>query len=350
MEDFLSSWLIKQEPAEAIPYFAATSYPCIADLEPDTLTNEMAPFRILRDLEAANQLLGKVGGLEDAVEAINPGDARLEPIKNPHSGQFSLNRIPAELVKDMECRYTAESIALKHEESFKNHFSAAMKLKHDKGVDLFQIWTKEEGYWKIVAFHLHPFADTTAVPDSRSQLSQERRHEPLVVDPSLLSRVEEFMDAWFIQTDVAAAMSYFSSKSYDCVGLFDDASQPPVADGHDRLQQDIKSISDFVGKSSSLEDVLSAADPWQPDLHLIAHVQQDAYALTSYSDYHAEQLACEPRRQGRSYHGQKPRDHGRFFAVSFQVKKGAESPPVLTLVWTKEKKDWEIVSFDMELH
>lgn len=348
VEDFLSSWLIQQEPLEAMPYFAATSYPCILDFEPDIWTTEMASFRILRNMRETNQVLGKMGSLEDAVEAINPGNARLKPIKQPHSALFTLSRIPTELVKDMQCRYTSESVVLKHKESFKNHFVVAMKLKRGKAVNV--IWTKQAGYWKIVAFHVQPFADTTAVPDSRSQLSQERRHQPIVVDPSLVSRVEKFMDGWFIQKDKATTMSFFSKKSYDCVGLFDDASQPPVADVQERLQQDIKKISDFVGKSSSLEDVLRPADTWDPDLHLIAHEQQNAYTLTSYSDYHAEQLDCARRRKGLSYHGQKPRDHGRSFAVSFQLKKGGEHSPVLTLLWAKEKKDWEIVSYDVARH
>lgn len=206
------------------------------------------------------------------------------------------------------------------------------------------------GNWKIVAFHLQPFADTPEVPDTKSRVSQERRPEPLVVDPSLVARVEEFMDAWFIHQDETAALSYFSEKSYDCVGLFDDASQPPVTDARTRLQHDLKSISDFVGKPSSLEEGLSAKNPWEQDLHLIAHEQQNAYALTSYSSYHAEQLECRHRKEGREYHGKKPRTHGGYFSVSFQTNKGGESSPILTLVWAKEKKDWEIVSLDIEKH
>ena len=190
----------------------------------------------------------------------------------------------------------------------------ADKLKRGKAVNV--IWTKQAGYWKIVAFHVQPFADTTAVPDSRSQFSQERRHQPIVVDPSLVSRVEKFLDGWFIQKDKATTMSFFSKKSYDCVGLFDDASQPPVADVQERLQQDIKKISDFVGKSSSLEDVLRPADTWDPDLHLIAHEQQNAYTLTSYSDYHAEQLDCARRRKGLVIIGKHPFTRRRHRAVA----------------------------------
>ncbi len=355
VEDFLSSWLIKQEPLEALPYYGATSFACISDLEPDAPTTDMAPFRILRDMKEINQLLGKIKSLEDAVEAIDPGNSQLKPIKNPHAKLFALNRIPDELVEDLECRYSAESIALKHKESLKDHFAASMKLKspHWKGLDLFQVWAKQEGYWKIVAFHLQPFADHTTVPDSTSRQPRERAHQPLSVDPGLVVSVERFMNEWFLQKDQDGAMEFFSKKSYDCVGLFDDASQSPITnrtEAVERLRQDLGKISDFAEKPAALKDAITAAEPWTEDLHLITHDQQDAYALISYSDYHAEQLECRHRKEGREYHGKKPRKHGGYFAVSFQLKKTGERPPVVTIVWAKEKKAWKIVSFDIEMN
>jgi len=351
VEDFLTSWLVRQEPEQSMPYFAATSYACIREVEADSQTSDMAALRLLRDMKQVSQVMGKIQQLEDGVLAVDPSHSNLKPVENPHEAQFSLSRIPPERARQLECRYAAESIALKHDESFKDYFAVGMKLKHAHANDLFLIWTKQEGYWKIVAFHLEPFADTQPAPDSRPKTARQlTRPEPVTVDPALVARVEEFMDAWFIQKDQAAAVSFFSKKAYDCVGLFDDPPQQPGHEAKARLEQDLQSFADRIGVIPSLNAALSAVEPWNPALHRVAHEQQDAYTLTTYPNNLVRQQDCRLRREGKSDNAPNFRAEGNFFAVSFQLRNAGDSPPILTLVWSKEKKDWEIVSFDVEVN
>jgi hypothetical protein len=351
VNDFLTSWLIRQQPEQAMPYYATTAFPCIRDLELDLQTSDMAPLRILRDMKELNSLLGKVEQLEDAVEAVEPGDSGLEPVDQPYAAEFSLSRIAPERVSQLECLYAAQSIALKHDKSFKDYFAVGMKLKHGPGSGFFQIWTKQEGYWKIVAFHRDPFVDVSAVPDSRSNPgSQLRPVESMTVDPSLVARVEDFMDVWLIRKDDTTAVSYFSDKALDCVGLLDQPPQSPGSDPRSRLQQDLKSFADGLGDIASLEAVLTETEPWNPALHRIAHRQQNAYTLTSYSTELARQQDCRLRRERGGDQKRRFRGQGNFFSISFQLRNAGKSAPILILVWSQEKKDWEIVSLDVEQH
>jgi len=349
--DYLTAWLVRQEPEQAMPYYAATSYACIRELEPGSQTSDMAPLRILRDMREVNDVLREIQHLEEAVEAVKPADETLEPMKNAHASVFSVARIPPQMVPQLECRDTNESIALRHDESYRDYFAVGMKLKQGHGTELFQVWTKQEGYWKIAAFHLEHLSETATVPDSRSRTSRRPAVEgPVTVDPGLVARVEDFMESWLVQKDEATAVNYFSAKSYGCVGLFDDPPQPPGPDPRARLEQDLKSFAQGLGAIASLETAISATDPWNPALHRIAHEQQNAYTLTSYSVELARQQDCRLRRHELSNQERQSGKRGDFFAVHFQLRKTGESPPILTLVWSKEKKDWEIISFDVELN
>jgi hypothetical protein len=303
-------------------------------------------------MREANRSVGPVKNLDDAVEAVRPEGLSMELIPNPFEEHFALFRIPAELVKNYQCPHLATTprpTRAVHGE----HYGASMRLKpgHDGEVlDIFQVWTKEAGRWKMVAFHVDHHSDALAVPGATTMDAAQRRtgSGPIAADPSLAAMTDRVLEKWLVEKDYNAAIELFSPRSYDCLNLFhEDSTQVTREEAPDVLRRRLEAVGDFVGESASLEVAIQSSVPWDPDIRIASHDRDDAYALLSYAEGHAEQLDCSSRREGR--YSERSGEHGRHFATAFQLKGAGDHAPVITLLWAKEGGSWKIIAFDIAI-
>ena len=352
VEDFLSTWLVQRTPEKTIPYFSARSYGCVLELEPGSRDTSMATFRIARDMKEVNLAVGSVSDLGEALDPIVPEQLVAYRFEHPYEEQFALFDLPAEVVDGLECHDPEAPLPPWHESRNQKFYGASMRLstRDGDGFDFFTIWTPEEGYWKMVAFHLDLHADALAVAGARPPEPVEREYGA-AADPELAAATESFFTSWLIGRRHDEVIPHLSERALECITLFSDSDDVARFSGarefaHHRLDE----IAEFVGAPERLEEATAAFVPWDPELHVLSHEHADAYALLSFSDHHAEQLDCRHRAAGRLYHGERERSHGTHFGTMFQLRRSGEHSPIVVLLWVKEDDEWKIVSYDFVLH
>ena len=354
VEDFLSTWLVQRQPERVMPYFSERSYACVLDLEPGSEDTMMAPFRILRDMKEVNLVLGPVGHLGEALDGVKPPDLDPYFISHPYDDQFVLFDLPPEVVDGLECYDPNAPLRPWHERPDQKFYGASMRLQTDDAqtFDVFQIWTAEDDHWKIVGFHVNPHADTLDIPTRRpAAIGTVEREPKMQADPVFTAAAEAFLSDWLIHRRIDEAIKHVSPIAYQCVQLFRDPSELEEVDNLETLVRGrLTRIATFTGDPETLRDALAPIVPWDPDLHILAHEQEEAYTLLSFSDHHAEQLDCRHRSEGRLYHGERERTHGTHFATMFTLRKAGEHAPAILFLWTKQEGTWSVISYDVMMH
>ena len=354
VEDFLSTWLVQRQPERVMPYFAERSYACVLDLEPESTDAMMAPFRILRDLKEVNLVLGPVGHLGEALEGVEPPGLDPHFVSHPYEDQFVLFDLPPGVVEGFECYDPNAPLPPWHERPDQKFYGASMRLRTEDAqtFDLFLIWTAEEGHWKIAAFHVDPHADSLDIPRLRpANIAEVEREPKMPADPSLSAAVEAFLSDWLIHQRIDDAMEHVSPIAYECIQLFADPSElEKMTNLEELVRSRLRRIAEFTGRPENLGEALAPVIPWDPDLHVLAHEHEDAYALLSFSDHHAEQLDCRHRSEGRLYHGERERAHGTHFATMFKLRNAGDHPPAILFLWAEEEGVWRIISYDVMMH
>lgn len=350
VEDFLSSWLVQRMPERAVAYFSQKSYACVLELEPGSTDTVMAPLRIARDMREVNLAVGTIVDLDEALNGVMPADLEAHQLRHAYDNEFTLLELPPSAVEGLECHDPASPLPPWHENRDQKFYGASMHLVMDEaeGLDLFQIWTAEEGRWKIVAFHTDVHADTSAVLGARAPKAVEREERP--ADADFAEAVDTFLETWLIERRYDDTLSWISERAFACVALYNDPEELERFDGADELfRQRLEEVSRFVGTPERLDQALASIVPWDPDLHVLGHDQGDAYTLLSVNDYIAEQLDCRHRSAHGLYVSERERSHGTHFAAMFQLRRAGEHAPVLTLLWAQEDGAWKVISYHVAI-
>jgi hypothetical protein len=138
------------------------------------------------------------------------------------------------------------------------------------------VWASENGAWRLVAYGVEPeFRPGTlpAAPPSATA-SAEPATPTIAGDPAMQQAARDFLQAWFVRKDLSAAFRYLSQASYACYNVYRTESAPLAnssAEAGRLIQEQMKLLGDFAGSGSTLEDLLTAAEPHHPDLRLVKH-------------------------------------------------------------------------------
>jgi hypothetical protein len=155
--------------------------------------------------------------------------------------------------------------------------------------------------------------------------------------------VNDFLNAWLIEGDVMAAISYVSPRSYAC--LTEDGDNPADFDlsmAPHHLLVNLKSAHDALGPHTSLEGLVVGTRWTRPGLRVVKQRHHAQFVLYSVPDDVAMAFDCEsrltlgdPKTVGRTY--------GNYFGATFFVS-GRRDVPV-ALLWGQDDGYWKIVSW-----
>ncbi len=163
----------------------------------------------------------------------------------------------------------------------------------------------------------------------------------------LAAAVEDFFVAWLVEGKAAIAMSYVEERACACVLEFEPGSSTTETAPY-RIMKDMREARLAVGPVQNLDDAVESVRPEGLSMESVPNPDRDdAYALLSYADGHAEQLDCRLRREGR--YSERSGEHGRHFAAAFQLKGAGDHSAVITLLWAKEGGSWKIIAFDLSI-
>jgi hypothetical protein len=216
MYDFLNSWLVEQQPNQAVAYISPRAYPCIDQVASDEkkkINPGLIPHYILEGMRRANRTLGRPARLGEATESVRPSDPALKIINQPHSAEFDLFETPEDMAYDFECANrdglgeAAET--KKPERKYGKYYGASLRVKAPKakGALLLILWAKEGDYWKIVSWNVEPEKlEGKKAPNTAAAAKAETKLERVTGDPDLITTAQGFFDAWFVKQNFDQAV------------------------------------------------------------------------------------------------------------------------------------------------
>jgi len=97
-------------------------------------------------------------------------------------------------------------------------------------------------------------------------------------------------------------------------------------------------------------EAIRSITPVHPALKLLSHPQEQAYALVSVQDEIAQALECQKQVQGvqvvKKLAG--PPVYGNYYGAIFEAKVRG-NPAALKLLWGREKDQWKIIAYSVEV-
>jgi hypothetical protein len=364
MFDFLNSWLVEQQPSQALAYISPRAYSCIDQVAGDEkkqINPGLIPYRILEGMKQANRSIGRPARLADATESVQPNDSALKRIDQPNRAEFDLFEMPDDLAFDFECAKRNKSRDAEETERprrrYGKYYGASLRLKapEAKGATLLVIWTKESDYWKIVSWNVEfeKIAGKKAPRTVTARTGAEVKLERVKGDSGLIATVQGFFDDWFVEQNFDRAIGYFSAQCYPCVNLYlDDAEKKARTwqEGRGRVLGGMKKIADVIGRKSEVKDAIKGVTPVHPLLKFVSHSQEEAYTLVSLPNEIAEDFKCTNQVRGAKV-AQKfggTAVYGNYYGALFELRVGG-APASLKLLWGREKEQWKIIAYSVEV-
>jgi hypothetical protein len=359
--DFLNSWLVEQQPNLAVAYISPRTYSCIDQVASDEkkINPGLIRYYIMIEMKNANRVIGKPARLADAAESVNPNDPALKIINQPHSAEFALFEVPEDIAFDFECanRNSPGDLPEMKKPGRKRgkYLGASLRLKatKEKGALLLILWAKEANYWKIVSWDVDPDEFAGREAPTISTAEAEIKLERVTAAPDFINDVQEFFDAWFVKQNFKQAAGYLSEQCYPCINLYLDEGETKVRnwpEGQRKLIQGMKKISDVVGKQNNIEDAIRGITPALPGLKLITHSQEKAYTLVSVPDEMANAFECTSQvnvvRRADKVEGAAI--FGNYYGAIFELNIEGD-PASLRLLWGREKGQWKIIAYSIEV-
>ena len=153
----------------------------------------------------------------------------------------------------------------------------------------------------------------------------------------------DFLRAWLVEGDIAAAMGYVSNRAYAC--LAQDSDDPASFDrgmAPFQLMLGMKATHDALAPRASLADVAAGVRPPNPDLKIVTQAQHAQFVVFAVPDDVAVTFDCQSQLTLRD---DKPvtRAYGKYFGTTFYIRGREDS--LLVLLWAKEGDYWKIVSW-----
>ena len=244
--DFLRAWLVEGDVVAAMGYVSERSYACLAQDAPDpsAFDRGLAPVQILVNLRAAHDALGKHDSLEGLTIGLPLPIPGLRQVRQPNQAQYVLYDVSDDLAARFDCAsQLTPGAPTKHPRASGEHFAATFRIAGmaaDASVAL--LWAKEDGYWKIVSWHVAPKPDATPVPITPAEPPVMR----IKAELGFVHAAKSFVDAWLVRKDYDAAFRYLSMSSYGCYDLVR-SPDAPASVSVDDAGQKIRASLERVG-------------------------------------------------------------------------------------------------------
>lgn len=170
---------------------------------------------------------------------------------------------------------------------------------------------------------------------------------PRLGKEDIKAMVPDFLQAWLIEGNIAAAMGYVSERSYAC--LAQDMPDPSTFDrGVARFQLlvNLKAAHDALGRHDSLEGLTIGVRWTIPGLRVVSQPHHAQFVIYDVPDDIAARFDCESRLTPGA--PTKPsRAYGRHAGATFRIA-GPVKGTSIALLWARENGYWKIVSWQTE--
>jgi hypothetical protein len=352
--DFLTLWVVDRQSNNAIAYLSRLSYPCLETMarkRQKPIPPGMVRFDTLMVMDQFNASIGSATSVGDVFEAATNWKPDLKEGKNTYPSEFRLVEVPSDMARDQECvQAPAEGGDKKTNGKF---YSTALRGKQgdtrNKVMSL--LWTKEGKYWKIVAIRIDDGNGAGITPKTAAAAPPVTKAEPerIAGDPNAVKDITSFYQLWIAKRDPASAARYASERSYQCLAAPSEAEKgmKPV----DRIQKGLKKPLPRVPQGTNLSNMMLSVQPVNELVRPVEQENSKAFAIMAVPDQMADSFLCQRRHLPEKTPVLKPSEakYGTYYLSASQLKFAEEESPALLLLWTREKDQWKVVAWAVEV-
>jgi hypothetical protein len=149
--------------------------------------------------------------------------------------------------------------------------------------------------------------------------------------------------------DPADAARYVSERSYQCLAApseTDKAMKPA-----DPIQNAPTNPLAKVPRRQNLSDMTSSVQPVNELVRPVEQGNSNAFAIMAVPDQMADSFLCQSRHLPEKTPALKPSDakYGSYYLSANRLNYGEEESPALLLLWTREKDQWKVVAWAVEV-
>lgn len=162
--------------------------------------------------------------------------------------------------------------------------------------------------------------------------------------------IKDFFESWLVRQNPLDASSYFSVSSYPCIVEFQDGSQADSPLARARIVKQMRDVNATLGRVSNLANAIEEVALQAPGAKPVNHPYGQLFALEQLSDEAAYNLDCRVRlklklaedipRPGKGF--------SNYYGAMLRLKSPQYSSMNLFQVWSKEGKDWKLVSWHFD--
>jgi hypothetical protein len=351
--DFLKSWVVDKEPNNAVAYLSRRSYPCleaIAQKKEKPVPPGMVRFRTMIAMDKFNASTGTITSVGEVFEPAANWSRELKEVKNGYPAEFRLVSVPSDMAQDEECAQAPDEGANKR--SKEKYYATAFRGKQadSRNQVMSLLWAEEGKYWKIVAIRIEDSSDASLTPSKTAVASPvSAKPEKIAGDPNAVKDITSFYQSWVGKRDTASALRYVSERSYQCLAAPSEAEKKTKP--MDRIEKGLEKPLPRVPQRTNLSDMMSSVQPVNELVRPVEQENSKAFAIMAVPDQMADGFLCQRRHLPEKTPLLKPSDinYGTYYLSASRLNFAEEESPALLLLWTKDKNQWKVVAWAVEV-
>ena len=360
IHDFFKAWLLEDKPEHALGYISIKALACVAEFPGGGNPKQsLVRLRIYKRMKEANQIFGDITKLDQVMQGVVIPAPDGIPLLQDYGRLFSLQRIPDDVAREMDCRIRQKltlaapiPAASRRIGDFYNAITIlGRKEKGTSGQILSQVWTREEGAWKLVSWQMeNPFN----YEKRRTEVAETEDPKPPMepADPALLNRVQTFLGQWLLQKKYDGLQNYFASEAMPCTEI--EGGRVHHLAQHQELAALHKWLADIgseAGQSKRLSQTIKTVAFEHSQMQEVSHPDQNSYLMSRISDDLAVMEGCTARARGTrlapNVAAGDPKFDSNTYQIAFQLIKGDAQAGTVEFNWARRDEAWKIISFDL---
>jgi len=354
VHDFLKSWVVDKEPNNAVAYLSRRSYPCLeamAQKKGKPVPPGMVRFRTMIAMDKFNATTGTITSVGEVFEPAANWSPELKEAKNSYAAEFRLVSVPADMAEDEECAQAPDQGGASTKSKEKYYATAFRGKQGDSRNRVMSLlWAQEGRYWKIVAIRVEDSSDAGLTPSKTAVASPVSvKPETIAGDPNAVKDITSFYQSWVGKRNPASASRYVSERSYQCLPAPTGAEKKmkPL----DRIEKGLEKPLPRVPQATNLSDMMSSVQPVNDLVRPVEQENSKAFAIMAVPDQMADSFLCQHRHVPEKTPVSNPSDakYGTYYLSASRLNFGEEESPALLLLWTKDKTQWKVVAWAVEV-
>jgi hypothetical protein len=159
--------------------------------------------------------------------------------------------------------------------------------------------------------------------------------------------VEDWLQAWLIESRPEQSIAYFTPSCYACMDVWSEDNPVDYGVAPYMLLDAMVAGTRAIGKVNDLSQVVQPETLPNPRLQAMPHPNSDLFVLYEVPEDLALQFDCARRNSPKVDESVAESDsYGKYFGSVFRLKTpSGKSGGRVIFLWAKEKKEWRILSY-----